>query len=97
MLETLIRQTLSQSHMNEVEMGIPMLTFSRFEDALAQITAQAKPLVLYCFTEDEINQEKVLSQVSFGGVGDSGMGSYHGDRSFYELSHEKAVVVRKIA
>lgn len=32
----------------------------------------------------------------FGGVGESGMGSYHGDRSFYELSHEKAVVVRKI-
>lgn len=32
----------------------------------------------------------------FGGVGDSGIGSYHGDRSFYELSHEKAVVTRKI-
>ncbi|MDG2956101.1 aldehyde dehydrogenase family protein [Bisgaard Taxon 10/6] len=95
---------------------LPMLTFSRFDDALAQITAQAKPLALYCFTEDKTNQEKVLAQVSFGGgainscflhffnhnlpfggVGDSGMGSYHGDRSFYELSHEKAVVVRKIA
>ncbi|WP_439240385.1 aldehyde dehydrogenase family protein [Lonepinella sp. BR2474] len=33
----------------------------------------------------------------FGGVGDSGMGNYHGAQSFYQLSHEKAVVKRRIA
>ncbi|VEI47512.1 PutA protein [Actinobacillus equuli] len=26
----------------------------------------------------------------FGGVGDSGMGGYHGAHSFYEMSHGKA-------
>lgn len=95
---------------------LPMITFTQFDDAIAQIVVQPKPLALYCFTENETHKAKVLSQVSFGGgainscflhffnhnlpfggVGNSGMGSYHGDRSFYELSHEKAVVVRKIA
>ena len=27
----------------------------------------------------------------FGGVGESGMGSYHGDKTFYSFCHTKAV------
>ncbi|AFU19677.1 aldehyde dehydrogenase family protein [Actinobacillus suis] len=30
----------------------------------------------------------------FGGVGDSGMGGYHGAHSFYEMSHGKSVIKR---
>ena len=30
----------------------------------------------------------------FGGVGESGMGSYHGKRSFEAFSHQKAVLYR---
>ena len=30
--------------------------------------------------------------MGFGGVGDSGMGSYHGQRSFDAFSHEKSIV-----
>ncbi|MEN6391965.1 MAG: aldehyde dehydrogenase [Syntrophomonas sp.] len=30
-------------------------------------------------------------QLPFGGVGDSGTGSYHGDSSFYSFSHKKSV------
>ena len=30
----------------------------------------------------------------FGGVGDSGMGAYHGDSSFYTFSHAKSVMKR---
>ena len=30
----------------------------------------------------------------FGGVGDSGMGRYHGKYGFEEFSHERAVLVR---
>ena len=30
--------------------------------------------------------------LGFGGVGSSGMGAYHGDRTFYTFSHTKAVV-----
>ena len=32
------------------------------------------------------------SRMGFGGVGDSGMGSYHGQRSFDAFSHEKSIV-----
>lgn len=32
------------------------------------------------------------SQMGFGGVGDSGMGSYHGKKSFEAFSHEKSIV-----
>ncbi len=32
------------------------------------------------------------SRIPFGGVGNSGMGSYHGERSFLAFSHERSVV-----
>ena len=32
------------------------------------------------------------SNMGFGGVGNSGMGSYHGKKSFETFSHEKSVV-----
>jgi delta 1-pyrroline-5-carboxylate dehydrogenase len=32
--------------------------------------------------------------VPFGGVGDSGMGSYHGDASFAAFSHAKSVLIK---
>ena len=32
------------------------------------------------------------SAMGFGGVGQSGMGSYHGKRSFDTFSHEKSIV-----
>ena len=32
------------------------------------------------------------SQLGFGGVGNSGMGNYHGRRSFTTFSHEKSIV-----
>ncbi|MBP3306075.1 MAG: aldehyde dehydrogenase family protein, partial [Anaerotignum sp.] len=32
------------------------------------------------------------SRMGFGGVGNSGMGSYHGKKSFETFSHEKAIV-----
>lgn len=36
----------------------------------------------------------VSSTMGFGGVGDSGMGNYHGYRSFKTFSHEKSVLLR---
>lgn len=32
------------------------------------------------------------SRMGFGGVGESGMGSYHGKRSFDTFTHEKSIV-----
>ena len=33
-------------------------------------------------------------KLPFGGVGESGMGSYHGKKSFYAFSHEKSILVK---
>ena len=35
------------------------------------------------------------SEMGFGGVGESGMGSYHGKAGFYAFSHEKSIVNKK--
>lgn len=35
------------------------------------------------------------SEMGFGGVGESGMGSYHGKKSFDTFSHEKSIVDKK--
>lgn len=35
-------------------------------------------------------------ELPFGGVGQSGMGSYHGERSFATFSHEKAVLAKPL-
>lgn len=35
------------------------------------------------------------SEMGFGGVGESGMGSYHGEAGFRAFSHEKAIVDKK--
>ena len=35
-------------------------------------------------------------QLPFGGVGDSGMGKYHGRRTFFTFTHEKAVLKRRV-
>ena len=35
-----------------------------------------------------------LTNLPFGGVGTSGMGSYHGKKSFDTFTHEKSVVER---
>ena len=37
-----------------------------------------------------------IYELPFGGVGDSGMGAYHGKHSFYTFSHQKSVVKRTI-
>lgn len=37
------------------------------------------------------------SRMGFGGVGNSGMGSYHGEKSFETFSHEKSIVKKSTA
>ena len=38
----------------------------------------------------------VAHELPFGGVGESGMGAYHGERSFLTFSHEKAVLSKPL-
>ncbi len=92
---------------------LPLLSFEKLEDVIQTVNEHPKPLALYVFSEDKVVQEKVLSQISFGGgcindclvhlsnsrlpfggVGNSGIGAYHGRYSFESFSHRKGILKR---
>ncbi len=92
---------------------LPILTYTRLEDAIARIQSRPKPLALYLFTQNRETERRVLSELSFGGgcvndtvmhlatpympfggVGESGMGAYHGQYSFDTFSHSKSILRR---
>jgi aldehyde dehydrogenase (NAD+) len=93
---------------------LPILTYDRLEEAIAQVNDRPKPLALYFFSRDRQKQERILQATSsggvclndtvmhigvnalpFGGVGESGIGSYHGKASFNTFSHFKSVLRRE--
>ncbi len=89
---------------------LPLLPYTKFEDALSYIQDHEKPLSAYLFSNDKAEQAAWLGQLSFGGgcindaimhitnpnlpfggVGQSGTGSYHGKAGFETFSHRKSV------
>ena len=92
---------------------LPILTYTKLDDAISQIRSRPKPLALYLFTRSKDVEKKVLGEISFGGgcvndvvlhlatshmpfggVGESGMGGYHGKFSFDAFSHRKSILKR---
>ena len=92
---------------------LPVLTFSRLEEAIKDVIKRPKPLALYYFSKDKKKQKQVLNQISFGGgtindtilhisnsnlpfggVGNSGIGNYHGKAGFDTFSHHKSIMKR---
>ena len=92
---------------------LPVLPVESVDSAIAFINAREKPLALYCFSDDEKVQQKILNVTSsggvcindtishvaipelpFGGIGNSGFGSYHGQASFNTFSHLKSVFIK---
>lgn len=92
---------------------LPLMSYSDLGEAIKKIQSRPKPLALYLFSKDSSVQDRVLSNVSFGGacvndtmvhltnpnlpfggVGESGVGSYHGRKSFDLFSHMKSVMVK---
>lgn len=92
---------------------LPILTYRKLDDAIAQIQKRPKPLALYLFTRNADTEKRVLGELSFGGgcindvvlhlatphmpfggVGESGMGGYHGKYSFDTFSHAKSILKR---
>ena len=90
---------------------LPVLPYEKLDDCIDFIRSRPKPLALYIFSENKMNQEKVLnscsfgggcindtvihlasSHMAFGGVGNSGMGSYHGRKSFDTFTHYRSVL-----
>lgn len=87
---------------------LPVMTFDDISEVYTYVNAHEKPLALYYFGrngEQVLSQttsggaciNDTIMHVSnhnlpFGGVGNSGMGKYHGRRSFEVFSNQRAVV-----
>jgi len=87
---------------------LPVLTFKHIEEVTTFINKREKPLALYYFGDNgdyilrhtssggacinDVIMHIVNHKVPFGGVGNSGMGSYHGKDSFLAFSHRRAVI-----
>ena len=105
--------SLDAATMSEEIFGpvLPVLCYENLDDAIKIIKKLSKPLALYLFTTKKDVEQKVLSEISsggvcindtithlansnipFGGVGNSGMGSYHGKDTFTTFSHRRSVL-----
>lgn len=92
---------------------LPIIVYSDLNEVIGKIKSLSKPLALYLFTKSRKVEEKVLCEISsggvsindtiihlsnpnlpFGGVGSSGIGSYHGKESFITFSHRRSIVKR---
>ena len=86
----------------------PVMTFKHIEEVPQFINQRERPLALYYFGKkgdyvlrhttsggacvNDVIMHIVNHQVPFGGVGNSGMGSYHGKDSFLAFSHRRSVI-----
>ena len=86
----------------------PVLTFNQIEEVTEFVAKREKPLALYYFGKkgdyilrhtisggtciNDVIMHIVNGNMPFGGVGNSGMGSYHGKESFMTFSHRRSVV-----
>lgn len=86
----------------------PVLTFKQIDEVTAFVNHREKPLALYYFGTqgdyilrhtisggtciNDVIMHIVNGNMPFGGVGNSGMGSYHGKESFMTFSHRRSVV-----
>ena len=86
----------------------PVQTFLQLDEVIKFVNKRPKPLALYYFGKadkqiirhtssggtciNDVIMHIVNHKVPFGGVGNSGMGSYHGKDSFLAFSHRRAVI-----
>lgn len=90
---------------------LPIIEYESLDKAIQEINNRPKPLALYIFSQNKLEQDRILSQTSsggvsinntifhlvsghlpFGGVGESGIGNYHGKYSFDTFSHKRAIL-----
>ena len=86
----------------------PVLTFKEIDEVITFVTDREKPLALYYFGTsgdyvlrhtssggacvNDVIMHIVNHKTPFGGVGNSGMGNYHGKDSFLAFSHRRSVI-----
>lgn len=92
---------------------LPVISVQSLDEAIDFINSRPKPLAAYLFTKARAVRERMIKEVSaggmvinhlafqvsttklpFGGVGASGIGSYHGRWGFEEFSHRKSVLTK---
>ncbi len=90
---------------------LPVISYDSLEEAIQQVNEHPKPLACYVFTNNKLQKNKILKEISFGGgaindgvmhiansklpfggVGNSGMGSYHGEAGFKAFTHYKGIL-----
>ncbi|MEE1272063.1 MAG: aldehyde dehydrogenase family protein [Bacteroidales bacterium] len=87
---------------------LPVLEFEEIESVIKHINSAPRPLALYYFGTKNANIIKqtisggvcindaimhiIPHNLPFGGIGQSGMGAYHGKKSFDTFSHYKSVL-----
>ena len=87
---------------------LPVLEFEDIENVITFINQRPRPLALYYFGKKNTNIIKTTTSggacindaimhiiphnLQFGGIGQSGMGAYHGKKSFDTFSHYKSVL-----
>jgi coniferyl-aldehyde dehydrogenase len=90
---------------------LPIIPYATLEEVIARINARPRPLALYYFGNNAVEETQILTRtcsggvtlngvlshastegLPFGGVGQSGMGAYHGIDGFRTFSHAKAVL-----
>lgn len=107
--------TLQDKIMQEEIFGplLPVVVYDELDEAIDMVNSLPRPLALYYFSDNKLQQQKVLKKtiagggcindtvshigsqtLPFGGIGDSGMGSYHGRYSFDTFSHSRSVLTR---
>ncbi|WP_066392356.1 aldehyde dehydrogenase [Cytobacillus eiseniae] len=67
---TLIEATWQSATMEDEIFGplLPIITYKNLDEAIEMINKRAKPLALYLFTADKQIEERVLTEISSGGV-----------------------------
>lgn len=95
---------------------LPVIEYDSLDEIIEKIRERPKPLALYVFSEYEYVGEKILRNISsggvcinhtllhlmpnelpFGGVGESGMGAYHGKASFDVFSHRRSILKKSLS
>lgn len=89
---------------------LPIIVSEDIDSTISLVKSRDKPLALYIFSEDYTLVDRLISEISsggvsvndtimqyninslpFGGVGESGTGSYHGRYSIDQFSHKRAI------
>lgn len=112
-LTILDEPSLASQAMKEEIFGpiLPIISFKTSNEVLSIIKSMEKPLACYIFTQDKLEEQRWIQEISFGGgaindcimhltnpnlpfggVGASGMGSYHAKFGYDTFTHQKSIL-----